>query len=187
MNIRKPAGVGLGRRSISHSATTCRDRRDKSFRGSTRYCAQEDNSPKRRKSTVGRLSLRGRGRKYPLMLALHLGGLARTLMLQGRHAEAEEPLREALGLRERPNADTKGWLTQSSRCRLGIHLTNLGRFSEAESFLISAFEGLTELDRTYPRTRTIGSGFLTQSKTVHCARARRWLCGDSSRSMEVTL
>jgi eukaryotic-like serine/threonine-protein kinase len=90
---------------------------------------------------------------YPLMLALNLAGLTRTLRIQGRYDEAEGPAREALALRERPGADTKGWLTQSSRSSVGAILTKLGKFAEAEALLLSAYDGLIEIDREFP-TRT---------------------------------
>ena len=98
---------------------------------------------------------RPRSDEYPLMLALHVQQLTGILRAQDRYAEAEIFAREALALRERPGADTKGWLTQSSRGSVGAILTKLGKFAEAEVVLISAYEGLTELERTYP-TRTPG-------------------------------
>jgi eukaryotic-like serine/threonine-protein kinase len=98
---------------------------------------------------------RPRADEYPLMLALHVQQLTGILRAQGRDADAEISAREALALRERPGADTMGWLTQSSRGSVAGILTKLGKFSEAEPFFIAAFEGLTELDRVYP-TRTPG-------------------------------
>jgi eukaryotic-like serine/threonine-protein kinase len=98
---------------------------------------------------------RPRADEYPLMLALHLAQLTGILRAQGRYPEAEISAREALALRERPGADTKGWLTQSSRSSVGAILTKLGKFAEAEPFLISSYEGLTKLDREFP-TRTPG-------------------------------
>jgi eukaryotic-like serine/threonine-protein kinase len=96
---------------------------------------------------------RPRADEYPLMLALHTSQLTQILVRNRRYAEAEAVARETLTLRERPDADTNGWLTQSSRLAMGDILMNLGRFSEAESFMISVIDGLTELDKKYP-TRT---------------------------------
>jgi tetratricopeptide (TPR) repeat protein len=94
---------------------------------------------------------RPRSDEYPLMLALHTSQLTQILWAQDRYAEAEVFARETLALRERPGADTKGWLTQSSRGWVGGILTKLGRYTEAEPFLISAFDGLTELELKYPK------------------------------------
>jgi eukaryotic-like serine/threonine-protein kinase len=93
---------------------------------------------------------RPRADEYPLMLALHLQQLTGILRAQDRYAEAEISAREALALRTGPGADTKGWLTQSSRTTVGAILTKLGKFAEAEPLLISAYEGLIELDREIP-------------------------------------
>ena len=93
---------------------------------------------------------RPRANEYPLMLALHVQQLTGILRDQDRYAEAEISAREALALRERPGADTKGWLTQSSRSSVGAILMVLGKYSEAEPFLIAAFDGLTELEKEYP-------------------------------------
>jgi tetratricopeptide (TPR) repeat protein len=92
------------------------------------------------------------------MLALHVQQLTGILRAQDRYAEAEVSAREALALRERPGADTKGWLTQSSRNSVGAILTELGKFSEAEPFLIEAFDGLTELEREFPGRAWTGFG-----------------------------
>jgi tetratricopeptide (TPR) repeat protein len=92
---------------------------------------------------------RPRATEYPLMLALHLAQLTGLLRLQDRYAEAEISSRETLALRE--SADRKGWLTQSSRSSVGAILTRLGRHAEAEPFLLSAVETLTELDREFPQ------------------------------------
>jgi hypothetical protein len=54
---------------------------------------------------------------------------------------------------------------------LGSLLTNLARFSEAETFLISAFEGLTELDRKFP-TRT--AGYYAETYTAFVTLYQRW-------------
>ena len=109
--------------------------------------------------------------EYPLMLALHLQNLTGLLRQQKRFEEAEISQREVLALRERPNADTKGWLTQAARSNLGGVLTDLGRYAEAESFLSLAYEGLTAIDPRYP-TRTLD--YFRANHVAHVRLYQAW-------------
>lgn len=87
-----------------------------------------------------RESLAMRWRLYPeghKSIAVDLYNLARLLKDRGELAPAEPLFRHSIELHERSSGDSSAWAA-SSRLGLGVTLTRLGRFRDAEKELLAA-------------------------------------------------
>ena len=60
------------------------------------------------------------------------------MMSQGRYAEAQPMLREALHIRKKKERE-QGWQTAEAQRALGTCLTALGQYEEAESLLLESY------------------------------------------------
>src|SRR5262249_47958864 len=87
------------------------------------------------------------GVEHPDTLA-SMRNLALTHRAQGKFAEAESVLREALAIRERNLPDD--WQTFSDRSLLGSALAAQKKFLEAEPFLVSGYEGMNQREEKIP-------------------------------------
>ncbi len=74
------------------------------------------------------------------LLANDLAGLGTVLLSRNKWSEAESLLSEALAIREQSAPDD--WRRFSTMSKLGSAQTRLGRYAEAESLVVSGFEGL---------------------------------------------
>jgi len=68
--------------------------------------------------------------------------------LSSRDAEAEPVLRECLAILKRKQPDD--WKTFDTECLLGIALTGLKKYSEAEPLLVAGYEGMKQREKTMP-------------------------------------
>jgi len=68
--------------------------------------------------------------------------VGRTALLQHQHAAAEATLREALTDYEKAASDT--WARYNCQSLLGASLVAQKRFAEAESMLLSGYEGMVQ-------------------------------------------
>jgi non-specific serine/threonine protein kinase/serine/threonine-protein kinase len=76
----------------------------------------------------------------PLAYAEQLGELAGNLLAQKKYVEAEPIARESLAIRSEKRPDR--WVTFYARTTLGGALLGQGKYAQAESLLIQAFEGM---------------------------------------------
>jgi tetratricopeptide (TPR) repeat protein len=90
------------------------------------------------------------GAEHPDTLAT-LGNLISTLLEQSRFADALEPARECLRLRTKIAPDD--WRRYLAMSQLGLALSGLRRFDEAETNLIGGYRGLVEKSTSIPRSR----------------------------------
>lgn len=77
-----------------------------------------------------------------------LGTHGRTLLLQGKPAEAELKLRESLKIRQKREPDD--WSLFDTRSALGEALLDQGKFADAEPLLLSGYEGLKQREALIP-------------------------------------
>jgi serine/threonine protein kinase/tetratricopeptide (TPR) repeat protein len=77
----------------------------------------------------------------PHMVTL-LASLGRTRLMAGKFTEAEDPVRECLGIREKSLPDD--WRTLATRSLLGDVLLGQKRYTEAEPLLVAAYEGMNQ-------------------------------------------
>jgi non-specific serine/threonine protein kinase/serine/threonine-protein kinase len=80
--------------------------------------------------------------------AVALADRAIELLRQERFAEAEPLARECLAIREKTAPDD--WVTVNTRNCLGECLLGQQKYQEAESLLVSAYEGLMRLKKELP-------------------------------------
>jgi serine/threonine protein kinase len=85
-------------------------------------------------------STRLRHGRDSLQVAYWLAPRVYVLLREGKYAEAEPAARECLAIRQRLRPDD--WSTYHARSMLGGALAGQGRAVEAESWLISGYEGL---------------------------------------------
>jgi tetratricopeptide (TPR) repeat protein len=71
-----------------------------------------------------------------------------TLLLEGRPAEAELKLRQALTIGQKLQPDN--WATFDMKSMLGEALSEQNKFAEAESFLLAGYEGMKERQKIIP-------------------------------------
>ncbi|MGH9380768.1 MAG: tetratricopeptide repeat protein [Thermoanaerobaculia bacterium] len=83
------------------------------------------------------------GAEHPLTATCHVSH-ARVLLAQGRPAQAESVLRQVLQIRRRvlPDGD---WTIGTTKSLLGVSLTALGRYEEAEPLLVQAHRSLNDI------------------------------------------
>lgn len=81
-------------------------------------------------------------------IAISLGNLASLLLNQSRPSEAEPLIREALTIREKSQPDA--WTTFNTKSMLGGALLGQKKFAEAESLLMTGYEGLHQRETTIP-------------------------------------
>ena len=77
-----------------------------------------------------------------------LDSLGRLRLEQQRYAEAEAPLREALSHQEKRSPNS--WERYDTESMLGASLAGKGKYSEAEPWLLSGFQGLSNRESTIP-------------------------------------
>jgi serine/threonine protein kinase/Flp pilus assembly protein TadD len=83
-----------------------------------------------------------------LQVGALLDHVATIRLEQGRFAEAESPARECLAIRESQRPDD--WRTFDARSLLGGSLLGQKKFAEAESLLLSAYEGMKQREARIP-------------------------------------
>jgi tetratricopeptide (TPR) repeat protein len=112
--------------------------------------------------------------------------VARLRETQGRHGEAEQAARDALCRRQRmyPDSDHR---VAKAKSLLGLTLIGLGKFDEAESLLLAAYDALQErgaLGAGPPRlVDTIARIVLLYQSWNKPKSAEKWLAfGDKSGS-----
>jgi serine/threonine protein kinase len=81
-------------------------------------------------------------------LASRIARTARMLLTVNAWREAEPILRECLDIRERKEPDD--WATFNTRSMLGACLLGQGNFAEAETLLLTGFEGMKRREATIP-------------------------------------
>jgi serine/threonine protein kinase/Flp pilus assembly protein TadD len=87
------------------------------------------------------------GPDHPRVAAV-LAELGESVLEQGRAAEAEPLLREALTIRGAKQFDN--WVRCSTQSLLGACLTRQQRYAEAEPLLLAGYEGLKSREATLP-------------------------------------
>jgi len=81
------------------------------------------------------------GAEHPRRLA-SINDLALLYLDQGRDAQAESLLREALASHEKANTNT--WVRYNCESLLGASLAGQKKYAEAESLLLSGYEGMEQ-------------------------------------------
>jgi tetratricopeptide (TPR) repeat protein len=92
--------------------------------------------------------LRGKLSAGDPKLANFLANSAWSLLTRKKFAEAEAPARESLAIREKAIPDD--WLTFNSRSMLGEILLGQKKYAEAESFLLSGYQGMKQREKSIP-------------------------------------
>src|SRR5262249_24757528 len=91
--------------------------------------------------------LRTDGNDHPRVASL-LTELGESILEQGRAAEAEPLLREALQIREAKQPQT--WMRFATQSLLGACLTAQKRYAEAEPRVVEGYEGMQARARAMP-------------------------------------
>src|SRR5262249_3750418 len=78
---------------------------------------------------------------HPRRLA-SMNDLSLLYLNQGKNAEAEALLREALTSHEKANTNT--WVRYNCQSLLGASLAGQQKYAEAEALLVSGYEGMTQ-------------------------------------------
>jgi len=89
--------------------------------------------------------------KDALDLAVQEVQLGRNLLGQGKHAEAETVLRDALARIEK-TPPPAAWVEYDVRSLVGASLLGQKKYAEAEPFLVAGYEGLKEREGQLPET-----------------------------------
>ncbi len=87
------------------------------------------------------------------ILAISMDNLAVMLRDQGKFAEAEVFTRECLVIREKKVPEE--WITFNARSRLGADLLGQKKYAEAETLLLSGYEGMRQREEKIPRDKKV--------------------------------
>lgn len=104
---------------------------------------------KAKREKLGTLSDPAQRAPQRLLLASLTAARGEALLGGGKHEEAERELRESVAIRE--ELEPAAWTTFDARSLLGAALAGERKYAEAESLLLSGYEGLKERESKIPK------------------------------------